>query len=76
VSTTRADRPGRCLQGADHEGIRGEGLTRPLALDMALADAEVELLEERRLLGAEFDHWSASLRSSASRRSYRVPSPL
>ena len=47
--------PADALQGADHEGIRGQELTRPLALDMALLEAGIELLEERRLLRGQLD---------------------
>jgi hypothetical protein len=47
--------PADALQGADHEGIRGQELTRPLAFDMALAEAGIELLEEGRLLRGQLD---------------------
>jgi hypothetical protein len=41
-----------------------------------LAEAGVELLQERRLLGRVSSiTWSAFLRSNASQRSWRVPRP-
>ena len=68
--------PADALERADHEGVGGEQLARPLALDMPLAKAGIELLQERRLLRAQLDRRSAFCRSSASQRSWRVPRPL
>ena len=43
------------LEGADEEGVGAQKLARRAALDMPLAEARVELLEEGRLLGGELD---------------------
>ena len=47
--------PADAFQRAHHEGVGREQLARPRALDVALAEAGVELLEEGRLLGGELD---------------------
>ena len=48
--------PADALEGADHEGVGGQELAGAFALDMPLAKAGVELLQERRLLGRQLDH--------------------
>ena len=47
--------PPDALERADHEGVGREQLARRPALDVALAKARIELLEEGDLLGREFD---------------------
>ena len=48
--------PADALERADHEGVGREQFARPPALDVALPEAGVELLQEGHLLRGECDH--------------------
>ena len=62
--------PADALERADHEGVGREQLARRLALDVALAEAGIELLQERACSAvSSIGSASAFSRSRASQRS-------